>query len=110
MKMAEPAPRKMSSPVVFEEALKAREQFLKEQPHLQSFQDEIDRILEKTVGFENRMSVLAFMIQIKLYALRDSIAKLRPTPFKVQGFFNESEVENADEVPDYSRDSGYYLN
>ena len=63
--MAEPAPRKMSSQVILEEALKAREQFLKEQPHLQSFQDEIDRILEKTVGFENRMSVLAFMIRDK---------------------------------------------
>ncbi len=108
--MDDPAPRERSSQDILEEALKAREQFLKEHPHLQSFQEEMDRILEKTVGFENRMSVLAFMIQIKLYALRDSIAKLRPASLKVQGFFNEAEVENADEVPDYSRDSGCYLN
>ncbi|MGO9687136.1 MAG: hypothetical protein ACLP2X_01120 [Syntrophobacteraceae bacterium] len=108
--MAEPALRKMSSQEMFEEALKAREQFLKEQPHLQSFQDEIDRILEKTVGFENRMSVLAFMNEAKLYELRDSLANLHSAAPKVQGFFNEAEVENADEVPDYSRDSGCYLN
>ena len=75
--MSEPASRKKSSQEILEEALKARDQFLKEQPQLQPFQDEIDRVLEKTVGFENRMSVLTLMIQIKLYELSDSIAKLR---------------------------------
>ena len=108
--MAERALSKKTSQEMLEEALKAREKFLKEQPHLQSFQDEIDRILEKTVGFENRMSVLAFMIQIKLYELRDSIAKLSPAPLKGQWFFNDAKAENADEIPDCSKDSGCYLN
>jgi hypothetical protein len=110
MKMDEPAPRKMSSQEILEEALKAREKLLKEQPRLQSFQDEIDRILEKTVGFENRMSVLAFMIEKKLYELRDSIAKLESATLKVQGSFNKAKVDNADEVLDYSTNSGRYLN
>ena len=108
--MAEPAPRKMSSQEMLEEALKAREQFLKEQPHLQSFQDEIDRILEKTVGFENRMSVLAFMIEAKLYEMRDSIAKLHAATLKVQGPFNKAKAENAGEVLDYSTNTDGYLN
>ncbi len=108
--MAEPALRKMSSQEMFEEALKAREQFLKEQPHLQSFQDEIDRMLEKTVGFENRMSVLAFMIETKLYELIDSLANLYTAAPKVQGLFNRAKVENADEVLDYSTNSDGYLN
>ncbi len=64
--MAQPAEREMFPKEKLELALKAREQFLKEQPHLQSLQDEIDRILENTVGFENRMSVLLFMIEAKL--------------------------------------------
>ncbi len=108
--MSEPASRKKSSQEILEEALKARDQFLKEQPQLQPFQDEIDRVLEKTVGFENRMSVLTLMIQIKLYELSDSIAKLRSAPLKVEGFFGEAEVEKADEVPYCSKDSGCYLN
>jgi len=108
--MAEPAPRKMSSQEILAEALKAREQFLKEQPHLQSFQDEIDRILGKTVGFENRMLVLAFMIETKLYELRDSIANLRSATLKGQGFLNKAKVENPDEVLDYSTNADGYLN
>ena len=108
--MPGPSPLKMSLQEILEEALKAREQFLKEQPHLQSFQDEIDRILEKTVGFENRMSVLAFMIETKLYELRDSIANLRSTALKVQGLLNKANVENADEVSDCSTNLDGYLN
>jgi len=110
MKMAEPAERKMSYSEILEEALKAREQFLKEHPHLQAFQDEIDRIMEKTVGFENRMSVLAFMIEAKLYELRDSISRLRPAPRKVERLFDKAEVENADEALVCSANSGCYVN
>ncbi|MGO9312122.1 MAG: hypothetical protein ACLQBD_00815 [Syntrophobacteraceae bacterium] len=109
--MAEPAERKMSYNEILEEALKAREQFLKEHPHLQAFQDEIDRIMEKTVGFENRMSVLAFMIEAKLYELRDSISRLRPAPpLKVERLFDKAKVENADESLVCSANSGCYLN
>ena len=108
--MAERTSSKMSSNDALVEALKARDKFLKEQPHLQSFQDEIDRILEKTVGFENRMSVLAFMIETKLYELRDSIALLRPAPLKVEGPFDEAKVEDGDEAMVCSEDLGCYLN
>ena len=108
--MAERAPRKLSSQEMLEEALNAREQFLKEHPDLQPFQDEIDRVMEKTVGFENRMAVLAFMIETKLYELKDSIAKLESAPLEVQRFFDEAEVENADEAQVCSADSGCYVN
>ncbi|MGA3117885.1 MAG: hypothetical protein ABSF90_26060 [Syntrophobacteraceae bacterium] len=108
--MDEPALRERSSQEILEEALKAREQFLKQYPHLQSFQDEIHRIMEKTVGFENRMLVLAFMIETKLYELRDSLANLHSAAPKVQGLFNKAKVENADRVLDYSTNSDGYLN
>jgi hypothetical protein len=87
MKMSEPPPRKTSYREALEKALEAREQFLREQPHLRSFQDEIDRILEKTVGFENRMSVLAFMMEAKLYELKEAVASLHSTAVKVHGLF-----------------------
>lgn len=87
-------------------ALKAREQFLKEQPHLQAFQDEIDRILEKTVGFENRMAVLAFMMEVKLSELKAVIADLQSS-FKVQP--NKTKVKGP-VILDYSQDSTGYLN
>ena len=108
--MSEPAPRKMSSQEILEEALNAREQFLKEHPDLQPFQDEIDRIMEKTVGFENRMAVLAFMIETKLYELKDSIAQLESAPLEVQRLFDEAQIENADESEVCSADSGCYVN
>ena len=108
--MAEPAPRKLSYQEILEEALRAREQFLKEQPHLQAFQDEIDRILEKTVGFENRMSVLAFMIEAKLYELKESIAQLYAAPLETEEVFNKAKLERGDKVPDCSTISGCYFN
>lgn len=105
--MAEPAEREMFPKEKLELALKAREQFLKEQPHLQSLQDEIDRILENTVGFENRMSVLLFMIEAKLCDLRESIANLLSS-FKTEELFNEAKVENADRILDsYTNPNGY---
>ncbi len=59
-------------------ALKARERFLKQHPELQAYQDEIDRTLEKVIGYENRMAVLVFMMEGKLYELRESVAQLQP--------------------------------
>lgn len=108
--MAEPAPRKMYYHESLEEALRAREQFLKEHPHLQPFQDEIDRVLEKSVGFENRMSVLAFMIEAKLYELRDSMAGLQSAAQRVQGLFEKAKTDSADEALDYSAKSDGYFN
>ena len=108
--MAEHAPRKTSYQEILKEALEARDQFLKEQPHLQSFQDEIDRILEKTVGFENRMSVLAFMIEAKLHELKDAITELHSDTLEVEGLLDKAIAENADEVQECSADAGCYLN
>jgi hypothetical protein len=108
--MAESAPRKLSYQEILEEALRAREQFLKEHPHLQAFQDEIDRMLEKTVGFENRMSVLAFMIETKLYELKESIAQLYADPLEGEEVFNKAKFERGDKVPDCSTISGCYFN
>ncbi len=107
--MAEPAQNKISYQEKLEKALKARDQFLKEQPHLQAFQDEIDRILEKTVGFENRMSVLSFMMQKKLYELRDSCASLHASLVS-KGLLDKSRVEKTDKRLDYSTNSTGYLN
>jgi len=107
--MADSQSRGKSYDDILEEALKAREQFLKEHPHLLLFQNEIDRILEKTVGFERRMSVIAFMIEKKLYELRDSIAVLGSYTVKVRGFLNKAQVENV-KVPDYSTSSNGSLN
>ena len=108
--MTGPAPRKTSSTLTLEEAIKAREKFLKEHPELQPFQDEIDRIMAKTVGFENRMSVLAFMIQTKLFQLRDSITELRAVTLKAQGVVGKTKVQKADKILDYSTNTGGYLN
>ncbi len=106
--MDEPAQRNIAFMEKLEErALKAREQFLKEHPHLQSFQDEIDRILAKTMGFENRMAVLAFLIEKKLSELRDSIADIESS-FDVQ--HNKAKVDDATATLDPSPNSTRYLN
>ncbi len=108
--MAEREPSKMSSNDALVEALNAREKFLKEQPHLQSFQDEIDRILEKTVGFENRMSVLAFMIEKKLYELKDAFDNLRTATLKAQSISSEAKTEHTGQALDHSEKSEGYFN
>ena len=107
--MAERERNKTPCNEALEEALKAREKFLKEHPDLQPFQDEIDRIMEKTVGFENRMAVLAFMIENKLYELRDSVAELHSATLKARRALSEDKAENA-KVLDYSTKSDGYVN
>ena len=108
--MAEREPSRMSSHELLEEALKAREKFLREQPHLQPFQDEIDRILDKTVGFENRMAVLAFMIEKKLYELKEAFADLRMATLKAQGLLGKTKIDRADKILDYSTNPDGHLN
>lgn len=88
-----------------ERALRAKEQFLKQYPYLQSFQEEIDRILSKTVDHENRLKTLGFLIEKKLYELRDSIADLQ-TSFLMQS--NELKVVNAAMIVyDSDKPTGY---
>ncbi len=66
-----------------EEALEARKEFLNDYPFMRAYQAEIDRTLENTVGFENRVAVIGMMMESKIYQLRDSIAQLRATAVKI---------------------------
>jgi uncharacterized protein YllA (UPF0747 family) len=108
--MDDPVSRKTYYQKQLEEALKARDVFLKEHPHLQPFQDEIDRILERTAGFEKRMAVLALLIETKLYELKDAFANLHFVARKVQGIVDKTEAEEEDKRLDCSTDPGGYLN
>ena len=108
--MAEPEQLSMFHDRILEEALKARDEFLKEQPHLQAYQDEINRILEKTIGFENRMAVLAFLMEAKLYELRESIANLRSSVPKLDEILGRTEAGNADKQFDSTSQHDGYLN
>jgi hypothetical protein len=56
------------------------------------------------------MSVLAFMMETKLYELRDLFANLHSATLKLRGIFTITKVENADQVLDYSTNSDGYLN
>lgn len=73
-----------SSERLLEEALRAREKLLREHPHLQAYQDEIDRIMGKVIGFDDRMAVLGVMMEAKIYELRDSVLELRSMVQKVE--------------------------
>jgi hypothetical protein len=79
---------------MLEDALKAREQLLREHPHLQVYQDEIDRILQKVVGFNDRMAVLGVMMEAKIYQLRDSMIELRSVTLRMEALL-KAEEDNA---------------
>ena len=64
------------------EALKARDQLLKERPSLQAYQAEIDRALQNVYGYEDRMAVLGVMMEAKLHELRNSFAALKSVTHK----------------------------
>jgi hypothetical protein len=104
--MDESAKRKVDYQEKLELALKVRDQFLEKHPDLQSFQDELDRILAKTVGPENRMKTIAFLIEKKLCELNDSMADLQ-TSFKKH--YNKIKVVNSALVLDNSQSSTGYL-
>jgi hypothetical protein len=74
----------VSSKEMLENALEARAKLLREHPHLQAYQDEIDRILSKVIGFNDRMAVLGVMMEAKIYQLRDSVVELRSLAQKVE--------------------------
>ncbi len=63
--------RGLSGKMALDEALRAREQFLSEQPQLRAYQAEMDGTLQNVIGFENRMAVLGMMMQVKIYQLKD---------------------------------------
>ena len=59
-----------------EEARKERNRLLKEYPDLREYQKEIDRYLDNAGSAENRMAVLAVMIEAKLKELQDELSHL----------------------------------
>lgn len=59
-----------------EQALKQRALFLDKHPQYHSFQREIDGMLEKAGNAENRMAVLALLIEAKLIELHGQLTRL----------------------------------
>ncbi len=64
------------------DAIKARDELLKERPSLQAYQAEIDRALQNVIGHEERMAVLGMMMEAKIRQLGDSFARLVPVNHK----------------------------
>ena len=58
------------------EALAEKAEFLSKHPRHRKFQNEIDRILEKAGSPENRMTVLAILMEGKLIELHQELKKL----------------------------------
>jgi len=58
-----------------EKAIKERDDYLKEHPEHQWFQDEIDQILSKTPN-HMRLEVLKIMLMSSAFKLKDEITKL----------------------------------
>lgn len=58
------------------EALVERAQFLEKYPQYQQLQDEIDHLLDKAGSAENRMSVLALLMEAKLIEMHDQFRQL----------------------------------
>lgn len=59
-----------------QKALAERERFLNRQPHLRSYQAEIDRVLDKSGNPESRMAVLGMLLQGKLLDMQRELYKL----------------------------------
>ncbi len=58
------------------QALAERSQFLETYPQYRTFQAEIDRMLDKAGSADNRMAVLAMLIEGKLVELSQEFKKL----------------------------------
>jgi dsDNA-specific endonuclease/ATPase MutS2 len=75
-------------------ARKERDRLLKEYPDLREYQKEIDRCLDNAGSAENRMAVLAVMIEAKLKELQDELSHLSIVL---------QEIRNPDVFPDTLR-------
>jgi hypothetical protein len=53
-----------------------RDRLLRQHPHLQTYQDEIDRRLNAAGGPANRLAVLGFMLEAKLAELKGELTRL----------------------------------
>ena len=60
---------------LLEQALKERERFLKQCPHMTAYQQEIDRILDKSGTSRERMAVLEIMLQGKLLDIQEALCQ-----------------------------------
>lgn len=69
---------------VLAEALAERAEFLKKYPEYQSFQNEIDSMLDKAGSPENRMNVLAILMEAKLIELHGQLRDLNRILLRVQ--------------------------
>lgn len=58
------------------DALEQRERFLEQYPKYRKFQHEIDRLLDKAGSSENRMRVLALLMETKLIEMQAQLKKL----------------------------------
>lgn len=70
------AKKKIPSNDLLQKALEDREQFLKQNPRLQSYQVEIDRLLDNSGNNQGRMAVLATLMQGKLLELQKELFSL----------------------------------
>ena len=57
-------------------ALAERAQFLQERPHLQAYQNEIDRLLDKSGNHQGRLAVLSTLMQAKLLEMQSNLCAL----------------------------------
>ena len=57
-------------------ALAERDQFLKERPHMQAYQDEIDSLLDKSGNHQGRLAVLGTLMQGKLLEIQRELFHL----------------------------------
>jgi len=60
-------------------AIAERERLLERQPHLRTYQAEIDRILDKSGNRQGRMAVLGTLMQGKLLDMQRELFKLTET-------------------------------
>ena len=67
----------LSSPAgtdqLLKQALAERERFLKRHPHMKAYQEEIDRVLDKSGTIHDRLSVLEIMMQSNLLEIQKQL-------------------------------------
>ena len=74
LKMALTVPNRPWDPEeALHRALDERTRFLEEYPQYKAFQQEIDRVLDKAGSVENRMSVLALLMEAKLVEMHGQL-------------------------------------
>jgi hypothetical protein len=57
-------------------ALAERERFLARHPHMQAYQEQIDKVLDKSGNHQGRLAVLGMLMQSKLLEMQTELKKL----------------------------------